>query len=314
MMPKRTTDKKANVSSEGPAARWILFAILSLLFGTSYLFNRVAVETYSPVFVTAARTAIAAVALLAFTTATSIRLPWRTDILAGMLALGLVGNALPFAFVSYGVSVVPSGIAGLIMATAPLATIALAHAFVPDEKASAWRIAGIFVGLVGIVILMRPEFNTGGNAGVTEQNSAWLGHLSLVAAAICYGANPVIAARMNDCPPLIAGTGATVCAAIVLLPFGLWTWPDSFGPVWDRAILSILALGLLSTAAAAYVYFKLVDIGGPVFLSLINFPIPLIAIIAGVLVLNEPFGWTTAIAMVVILVALGLTEYGREKS
>ena len=145
------------VTPASSARNWLLLAFLSVLWGTAFQFNKLAVEELSPDVIVAVRLVGAAAILVVASLWNRESFPgWdRRWIVFGLMAL--FGNALPFWLISWGQQTVDSGVAGVLMATMPLATLGLAHFYVEGEKLSARGLLGFCLGFAVVVLLIGPD-------------------------------------------------------------------------------------------------------------------------------------------------------------
>jgi drug/metabolite transporter (DMT)-like permease len=218
--------------------------------------------------------------------------------------MAVVGNALPFWLISWGQQHIPSGLAGILMAIMPLTTLVLAHLFLEDERLTGLRVLGFAIGFSGIVILVGPNILL----EMRGVSSMLLAELAVVAGAICYAANAIIARRRPPTAPLEAATGVAIAASLLMVPIALAAdqpWQLSLSV---PAAISVAFLGIVATGIATVVYFKLISVAGPSFLSLINYLIPIWAVGVGMVALGEQPGWSALAALGLVLSGIALSE------
>jgi len=277
------------------------------MWGSSFMFTKVAVSALPPETVVAGRLVIAGAGLTALLFALGKALPGGRRLWLFFLALAVLGNALPFWLISWGQQRIDSGLAGILMAIMPLTTLVLAHFFVAGERLSPVRLAGFVLGFIGIVVLVGPdallELEVGGTALLSE--------LSVLGGAVCYAINTIVARHRPDGDPLVAGAGVMILASVLMVPLALAGGPPEIPAVPATAVLAVAVLGVVSTALATVVYFKLVSAAGPTFVSLINYLIPLWAVVLGMVVLDETPEWRALGALALILSGIALSEAGR---
>ena len=290
-----------------PLLHWLLLAALVAMWGSSFMFTKVAVSALPPETVVAGRLVIAAAGLTALLFALGKTLPGGRRPWLFFLALAVLGNVLPFWLISWGQQRIDSGLAGILMAIMPLTTLVLAHFFVADERLNPIRLGGFVLGFLGIVALVGPdallELEVGGTALLSE--------LSVLGGAVCYAVNTIVARHRPDGDPLVAGTGVMILASAIMLPLAFAGGPPAIAAIPATAALAVAVLGIVSTALATVVYFKLVTAAGPTFVSLINYLIPLWAVVVGMVVLGETPEWRALGALALILSGIALSEAGR---
>ncbi|MDH3473641.1 MAG: DMT family transporter [Rhodospirillales bacterium] len=293
-----------------PLLHWLLLLALVAMWGSSFMFTKVALEALAPLGLVAARLTIGAALLVALLSA--LRRPWPggSRLWLFFLAMALLGNALPFFLISWGQQRIDSGLAGILMAVMPLATLVLAHFLVEGEGLTRRRAGGFALGFLGIVALMGPE----ALLEMRGEGTVLLSQLAVLCGALCYAANTIVARRRPTSDPLVAAAGVTLLAAAVMLPAAAFTAPVSIIRLPLAPALALLALGAISTGLATVVYFKLVTLAGPTFLSLINYLIPIWAVAVGMIVLAERPEWTALAGLALILGGIGLSESSRRRS
>lgn len=293
-----------------PLHHWLLLLALVAMWGSSFLATKVAVGVLTPSAVVAARLAIAAAVLVAALVVTRARAAASWQLWGFFLAMAVVGNALPFWLISWGQQHIASALAGILMAVMPLATLMLAHAFVAGERLSPARVGGYVCGFAGIVVLLGPAALD----QLDEVGGTLLAKLAVLAGALCYAVAAILARLRPTSDPLAAAAGVAVAATLVMAPVFLSsptlqdraeTWAVALN---TPAVAAVLFLGLISTALATIVYFKLVTVAGPSFLSLINYFIPLWAVGLGFVVLGERPQWTALAALALVLSGVALSE------
>jgi drug/metabolite transporter (DMT)-like permease len=257
---------------------WGLLLFLSVLWGGSFFFNKVAVTALPPLTVVTVRVALAAAVLMAVLWARGVALPRGRAVLGAFLVMGLLNNAVPFALIAWGQSQIASGVAAILNASTPLFTVLLAP-WLADEPLTTGRLAGVLLGLGGAAVMM--------GAGLGGRAAA---ELACVAAAVSYALAGHYGRRFRalGVPPLATAAGQVTASSLMLLPLALivdrpWTLP---APGW--AVLGALAgLAVLATALAFVVYFRLLASAGATNLLLVTLLIPVTAILLGVAVLGE---------------------------
>jgi drug/metabolite transporter (DMT)-like permease len=263
---------------QGPA-EWALLIGLVALWGSSFLLVRVALDAFTPVAVTAGRLLIGAGVLLLVLLLTQRRVPASGRAWAFFLTMAVLGNALPFFLIAWGQVAIPSGLTGILMAVMPLVVLLLAHFFV----------AGFLLGFVGVIVLTGPD----ALAALVGVDAALLSQLAVLTAAVCYGVAVIVARRGPPLNPVVTGAAvlsiASVLVGTVLVAGGALGGAEAVvhhpPSLWPG--LALAALGALSTGLATVVYFVLVARAGPTFLSLINYLIPVWAVVLGAVVLDE---------------------------
>ena len=261
----------------------------------------IALEGYGPLTVACARTTLGAVSLLALARIMRRPIPKELAVWRYLIVIGVLNTALPFALLSWGQQYVPSAFAGISMAALPLFVFPLAHMF-SDEKMSLRKTMGVVIGFIGAAVLIGPgafDFSDGSLA---------LPQLACVGASLSYAVSSVLTRR---CPPVdsIAMAALTlVIGAFCLVPAmlifeGVPIWVDG------RAGYAIVFLGLVPTAFAALLRVQTIRTAGSVFMTLVNYQVPVWAMIFGAVVLSEALPWRFFIALALILFGLAVSQW-----
>jgi drug/metabolite transporter (DMT)-like permease len=279
---------------------WTLLLALALLWGGSFFFVGVAVHEWPPLMIVLARVGLAAIALWAVVLL--LRLELRTDgaALRAHLGMGMLNNVLPFLLIVWAQSPagggLASGAASILNATTPLWGVMLAHTL-GAERATGLRVAGVIAGFLGVAAML------GGNLA----EAPLAGTLAMLTATFAYASAGLWGRRFKalGIPPLVAAAGQVSVASLLLLPLALGLHPPGSLPWPGLPVLgALLGLALFSTALAYLLYFRILDLAGPVNLLLVTLLIPVVAILLGVLVLGEQLGPHHGAGLV--LIALGL--------
>lgn len=281
-----------------PAAAWGLLLTLSVLWGGSFLFIRIAVVDMPTLTVVLVRVGLAAAVLLAFARLTGVALPRDGRSWRDYLVQGILNNIVPFVLIVWGQKTIGAGLASILNATTPIWTVIIAHFATADEKLTGIKIAGTLTGLVGTILLFSPH--------ITAKADAPLWALLLpVVAAISYGFAAIYARRFRGIAAPVTAAGQLTASTMLMLPVSLlvdrpWTLP---WPPMD-AVAAVLALAIISTALAYILYFRLIAMAGATNASLVTLLVPPSAILLGILLLGERLGWAEWAGMLVI--GLGL--------
>jgi drug/metabolite transporter (DMT)-like permease len=296
--------KALHVVSSNALRAVALLLLLSALWGGSFVFIKVAVDTIPPATVAFARQAVAVAALLAIVYARGESLRAPRAVWLAYIAIGILGNTVPFVLIHWAETKVDSGLTAILMSTAPLFTMALAHVWTSDERLTPTKILGILVGLCGIVVLV-------GWHALSNFGTAVIAELAVTLAALGYAFTNVAShVYLRGIPATTLGAGMLLAGTISALPASLifdapWRLAPSPG-----SMAAVLALGLVATAAGYVVFFRLVITVGATFAALSNYLVPVLAIVAGAIFLAERPSLQSGLALVLILGGVALTSLG----
>ena len=271
---------------------------LSLLWGGSFFFAKIAVLELPPLTVALGRVAIAAAILITLARVTGVGLPATLSDWRPYALMGLLNNVIPFTLLFWGQTHIPSGLAAILNATTPLFTVLVAHVATADEKLTAARLAGLMAGLAGVTVMIGPDVLRDLGANVLAQ-------LACLLAAISYAFAGVYGRRFRGEPTLRVAAGQLTASSVILvLPVALIDRPWMLCAPSGKAIAALLALAALSTALGYLIYFRLLARAGATNVLLVTFLIPVSAILLGTQVLGEQLAVRHLVGMAAI--ALGL--------
>jgi drug/metabolite transporter (DMT)-like permease len=280
----------------GVGRRYAFFLLaLGAIWGSSYLFIKVGVRELSPAALIEIRLLCAIPPLALFA---GRRYGWTALWAARRqgLVLGVINAAVPFTLIAWGETHVDSGVAAVANSSVPIFVAVLAVWFVPSERSTGWRLVGVGLGLVGVAVLAGVH-PAGGRLGAA-------GTGAIIVASISYAAANLYAGRrMSAGGPPLAAMSMTV-AALVLLPFALASLPGH-APGW-KPVGSGVALGLLGTAVAQILSYRMIRIYGSSRSVLVAYMLPAFALLYGAVFLHESLSWQKLVGLFLILGGVGL--------
>jgi drug/metabolite transporter (DMT)-like permease len=280
---------------------YIWLVSLSILFGLSFTLTSIAVRDIPPISLAAGRLLIAFLMLYPLMRLNAQKMPDIGPIWIALLASGLFGNALPFALISWGQVNVQAGLTAIFMAVMPLATILLAHVFTDEEKLDRWKFIGVMFGLVGVIVLM-------GWSALNAIGDDLVRQTAILLAAICYAINAIVTRKLTRLPRWSAMSALMFTGCLWLVPVSLMVdSPWQIRPSLPSG-LSLLFLAIGPTAIATVMILRIVDRQGASFLSQINFLVPIVGMVFGVLMLNESFPANAYVALLIILAGIGISR------
>jgi drug/metabolite transporter (DMT)-like permease len=259
---------------------WILLVILSVLWGGSFFFVGVIVKDVPPFTLVLARASLAALTLIAFVRLSGATMPGSPRLWMAFLAMAVVNSLIPYSLIAWGQQHIDSGLASILISSTPLFSVVLAHILAREERMTAARVAGVLLGLGGVVVLVGPSALRG-------LDRPRLGQLAVLGAALSYACAGIYGRRFKDLPPLIAAAGQLSCTVLLVAPLALlleqpWTARPS-----AAAWAALLGLGLLSTAVGYLIFCRILAVAGATNVMLVNFLNPVSALLLGMLVLHE---------------------------
>lgn len=289
---------------------WAMLIALGLIWGASFLGVSVSLTGFDPIWVAAIRITLGALALLGVALATGVSLPDRHSpdgrrIWLHALGFAIFSNALPFTLLSWSQLQVTSGFAGITMAVVPLFVLPLAHLFILGEQMSPRKTIGFLLGFVGVIVLIGPAA-LGGLGGTAEN----LARLACVAASACYACGAIITRLAPKGPMMSFSAAGLLLATTLILPMAA-VLAGSPGTGNSAAWVALMYLGLFPTALATILLVQVIKTAGPTFLSLVNYQVPIWAVIFGLVFLAEALPPSFLSALGLILAGLALSQTQR---
>lgn len=211
----------------GPV-EWGLLLLLSVLWGGSFFFTEIALTALPPFTVVWLRVALAAAVLWALVAARGLAVPRDGRTWTALAVMGLLNNALPFSLIVWGQTAISGSLAAILNAATPVWTVLLAHWLTRDERLAPHRLAGVVLGLGGVVVLVGPEALAGLAGGMSDGTGT--AQLAVVAATVSYALAGIWGRRFAALPPLVTAGGQVTASAVLLLPAVVlvdrpWTLP-----------------------------------------------------------------------------------------
>jgi drug/metabolite transporter (DMT)-like permease len=279
---------------------WVLLGVLAALWGGSYMFIKIALDDLSPLALVFGRTALGALVLAPVAITRGALAPARRH-LGTLTLVAAVQIAGPFVLIAAGETKISSSLAGILVASAPIWTSLLAVAFVPSERLHGVGLAGIAVGIVGVVLLFGLDL---------EGGDALLGGAMILLAALGYAIGALVAKRrLSDVPAVGLVASIMGLSALMVLPFALLSLPAD-APGLDT-VGAMLVLGAGGTGLAFLIFYVLNAELGPSRASVVAYVAPGFSVAYGVTLLDEAFTAATAAGLVLILLGSWLAATGR---
>lgn len=260
---------------------WLVLGAIACIWSGSFFFNAIALRDLPPFVIVWCRVAIASIALLPVLRLLGLALPRDAGSWAHFVLLGTLNSALPFALIVWGQREVSSGLAAILNATTPLFGVLVAHV-ASDERAMANRLVGVLIGIVGVAWMIGPDAASG--------RATLPGELACLVASFSYACGSVYTRTLTrgGLPPMTLATGQMIGAAAVLLfPALLLDRPWLLAAPSGATLFTLAGLGVLSSAVAYWLFFRLIAGPGATTAQLVTFLVPIGALLLGTLFLGE---------------------------
>ncbi len=281
---------------------WLLLVLLSVLWGGSFVFAKLAITAMPPLTVVMLRVALAALTLFAVLRMLGLALPRDFASWRDFLVMGALNNALPFALIFWAQQEIASGLAAILNATTPLFTILIAQVATSDEKAGWGKGLGAAIGLGGVAVMIGLDY-------LAHLGAHLAAELAVIGAAIAYGCAGIWGRRFKGRSPWVVACGQLSASTALISPIALildrpWELPMPPPAIGG----AILALALFSTALAYAIFFRLLARAGATNLLLVTFLIPVSALGLGYLFFGERLFWQHGLGLAAILAGLALID------
>jgi drug/metabolite transporter (DMT)-like permease len=234
-----------------------LLLMLSTLWGASYTFIRIGVETIPPVTFIAARTLIAGSILIGILRLRGLALPRDVAVWRRFLLQACLNSVFPFTLIAWAEQTVNAGLATILNSTTPIFTFLLTVLITRHEPVTARKLFGVAAGLTGICLIIGVEALEGVGHDLWSQ-------LAILLASLAYGGAAIFGKNFKGLDPMMPAAGSMISGAIILVPVSLLVdRPWTLSPATD-SILALLGLSIFSTALAFAIFFRLIQTLGSV--------------------------------------------------
>ncbi len=279
---------------------WAIFGLLGLIWGSSFLLIKVAVDELTPLPLVTVRIGLAAIFMAGFLAVTRRRWPDSRRERLALLVVGVMNTAVPFTLITWGEQDIDSGLATVLNATTPLFTLVIAHAALSDEHITPQKVGGLLAGFVGVALLASRD------ATSTSPNP-FSGQLAVLVASFCYALSAVVIRRyLRGVDPFTTAGGSLIIGGIVMVVLTLSITrplPD-VAALGTEALLAVITLALVNTVIAYFLFYHLIDVWGATRTTLVTYVMPPVGVTLGALFLDEPVDWKIVAGAALILAGI----------
>ena len=283
---------------------WSAFILLGLIWGSSFLWIKIGVESITPMMLVTLRVSFGLLALLVVMAAQRQAFPRDRATIMKFVFMGVFNTVIPFLLITWGETKIDSSLASILNAATPLFVIIIAHFWLRDEKITPARLGGLLMGFTGVVVLVLQNLKPG-----SGQNNVW-GELAVLLATVSYAVALVFSRRQ------LRGTKPVVQSTMILVVASALMW--IIMPVADRPVafpatpltwIAVIWLGVLGLCVAYLLFFYLNNVWGPTRASLVTYVFPVVGVVLGIIFLSEPLTWNMIVGS--ILVVSGIVVVNR---
>lgn len=274
---------------------WLAFILLGTIWGSSFLWIKVAVQEINPLLLVAFRLSFAILVLFLVVLLTRTRISLDRKMWVILLLFGFTNTAIPYLLISWGEQFIDSAVAAILNSTTPLFAMVIAHIFLEDDRITLPRLIGLIVGFFGIILLVSRDLVS---LEIPEQTRLYLifGQIAVLLASLLYAGSSVFSRRrmkgislsVQGLVPLLAATSILwILTPVVENPVNFPQLPITW--------FSLAWLGILGTGFAFLLYFYLIHSVGPTRATLVTYIFPVVGVLLGVVFLDERLDWQLAI-------------------
>ncbi len=280
------------------------FTIISLIWGSTWLAIKIGLDSVPPFYGVAIRFTVASIVLWILVRARKERIAYSKDAILLYVSLAVLSFSLPYALVYWGEQYIPSGLASVLFAGFPFVVAVASHMLLPAERITSFKLLGICLGFIGVLVIFWSDLTLGG------VSAAGMGAILL--STLLQGISLVLVKRMHrDISPTVMTFGGMAIGTVILYLMA-FVLDDASKIQFDaKGILSILYLGTFGSVVTFVIYYWLLRHVEAVYLSLVSFITPVLAVVLGALLLDESFSWRVVMGSAFILVGI-LASNGRE--
>lgn len=289
-----------------PVTELALLMLLSTLWGASYTFIKVGVETIPPITLIAMRTLIAGLILLGVLQLRGLQLPMNVVMWGRFVVQAVLNSAVPFTLIAWAERSIDAGLAVILNSLTPIFAFLLTALVTRHEQVTSRKLFGVTAGLAGACLIIGIQALDGLGAQLWAQ-------LAMVAATVCYGAAAITGKGFKGMDPMVPAAGSLIAGAMMLMPFSVivdrpWTLTPS-----TQSLLALLGLSAFSTALAFAIYFRLLQTLGSVGATAQAYLRVPIGVAIGVIFLGETVTPTAAIGLIAVIAGvIAMTLPGRK--
>ena len=277
-------------------------ALLALLWGSGFLWIKLALRGFTPVQIVLVRLTLGALVLAPIAFSRGMRLPTGRTVWTHLFVAALVANAIPYTLFGVGERTIGSNVAGVINATTPLWTALFAFVAGTDRAVTVRRGLGLAVGFAGTVLIFSPWRSA-------NDIASW-GGLAILGASASYGISYVYMGKYltGRGIPAIMLSGCQLAAGALLMLFTL-PFGGLAAPHWRfDAVSALLILGILGTGVAYVLNYRLIGDEGPTVASTTTYLLPVVAVVLGAIVVSEPVTMPMVAGMLLVLGGVALVQ------
>jgi len=283
----------------------MLFCLV-VMWGSAFAALKISLETISPLNVMSLRLIIGSITVLLFFLILNKKLPISLNFWLWSFLIGFLGFSLPFSIIAWGAQFISSSLVAILMGINPIITLILSYILLKDRSFNLRIIFGIFSGLFGIILLV--GINSIYN--LTINDNFFIGQIAVLGGTFSFALASVIIKNAPTENSFERSLSSLICGSIIglLIVYLSGDRSLSYEQISIKSITSLILLGVFPTGIATLLWFKIISLKGPLFLSLVNYLIPVWALFIGIFFLNEKINFVIGFGLIFITMGIWLIE------
>ncbi|MDA7579163.1 DMT family transporter [Alphaproteobacteria bacterium] len=277
---------------------WLLVSLLGLFWGSSFFFVEVLLKYLSPFMIVYLRVCIASIFLILFICIKSVKFQFTFNNFFNLSIMSLLNNIFPFLLITFGQQTTTGGLASILNANTSFVAIILASLFLPFERLNLNRVAGISIGILGVVIAI-------GYQNIFQLKNDDLGKYLIIIATVSYGFAGVWGKlRLHNLSPIIAATGMLTVSTIILTPYAIINHLEEIYSLNFYIFKYAFIFAIICSVFAYFLYFKILESAGAGNLLICTIIIPPSSIFLNAFFLDQNITTNEYLGLVVIVLGL----------
>ena len=278
---------------------WLLVIFLGFIWGSSFLFTEILLNYINPVLIVFFRVSLASIILIIYVLFfTNLKFNLSKEILLTFFTMGLLNNVIPFLLIAYAQETITGGLASILNANTSFFTIVLASLFLKDEKLTSYRLLGILIGIIGVVVIVGLE-------NLSEFKNFNFGIVLMLFSCLSYSFAGIFAkTKLTNIHPTISATGMLSMSTIILFPFIIVYNGNELININSTVLYYSCMFAFICTVLAYFLYFKILETNGAGNLLICTIIIPPSSILLNAFFINEIIKIHELIGLIIITLGL----------
>ena len=278
---------------------WILVILLGFIWGSSFLFTEILLNYINPILIVFLRVSLASIILIIYVFFfTNLKFNFSKEILLTFFTMGLLNNVIPFLLIAFAQETITGGLASILNANTSFFTIFLASLFLKDEKITSYRLLGIIIGIIGVVVIV-------GFENLSEFKNYNFGIVLMLFSCLSYSFAGIFAkTKLTNIHPTISATGMLSMSTIILFPFIIIYNGNELININSTVLYYSCMFAFICTVLAYFLYFKILETNGAGNLLICTIIIPPSSILLNAFFINETIKIYELIGLIIITLGL----------